>query len=78
VDEAALARRRQPDGMAAGRVLTLSTAAALMLLGVPAGSLASVDYGPISHKGLRSAGYDLATGWGSPLANVIATLEPAS
>ena len=41
----------------------------------PPAAAASVDYGPISHKGLRSAGAaspGLATGLGSPRADQIA------
>ena len=61
------------------RALALCPAVAALLLALSSGSAdsTSVDYGAISHSGLRvsccsaAKGFDLASGLGSPLANEI-------
>ena len=70
------------------RTWALSIAALTLLATAPAaaGSSSSVDYGPISHNVVQGTnalfggsccptrpGFDLATGWGSPAAGVIAS-----
>jgi hypothetical protein len=69
-------------------IWTSAATALAVLAGAPVAFASSVDYGPISHitQGTNAlfggsccttrTGFDLATGWGSPMANVIASTLP--